>query len=597
MSPEFGPSPNSGVTLWSGACLSVAAVAVGLMVSLPFLNPIHTYPLPTFYEEVFAFGLGLLAFACVGLGAVRTPIAIPVISMWVAVFAAYLLLQPQWMELAYEETAQSAGLYALWAAAITVVGANLRATLGTEKFARLVAGAMLLSALINAGAGLVQELGLVSALGGAVTGLRGNLVYGNLAQHNLYANHLVIGAACLAYLWASRQISIATLLASSALLAYEIHASGSRASMLMLGGLVLWSLWVWHYQIGKSGGGRFLASLSVIAVTAFALGLLGYPFADSSGGASARLVRLNSETGDLTVRLAIWEVALRTWFSAPILGVGFGGFSWAHFNTLTPWTGAIPMNSEINAHNILAHFLAETGLVGTAILGAGLVLWFLRVLGGKIPLPIAWTVAVVGAELLHSLVEFPLWYAHFLGVTALLAGFADPRQVAVRSALAAKGLATGALLLGGTLLAFTTRSYEQLRFWGVMVPQEMRSVSEVRLAEQKVIAEAERSLLRPYADVGLAFSLKMTREDVKAKLAFNSRVLRFWQVYPLVENQIALLAMAGRDAEALQLMEHLARLMPQFLPNLAEFLRKVPDSELPSDSLVRASVASLIHKR
>ncbi len=584
---------DSDTTRWSRVCMSVAAIAVGLMVSLPFLNPAHTYPLPTFYEEAFALALGLVAFACVGLG-VRGSFGIPVISIWIAVLAGYLLLQPRWMALAYDEPAQLAGLYALWAAALMAVGANLRGALAAERIADLLAGAMLISALLGAGAGLAQQLDLATTFRGIVAPRLGNEVYGNLAQRNLHANYLVIGAACVAYLWARGQISAVPAIVSGALIANGIDASGSRASLLMLGWLILWAIWMWRRRTGNFEGRRFLAAAVAVAVAVAVFGIFAEPSAAPSGSASARLVRISAEASDPSVRLGIYEAAFRTWLKAPVFGVGFGGFSWAHYTTATPWTGAVPMKPETNAHNMILHFLAETGLAGTAILLLGLLFWFLRVLARESSLPLGWTVAVVGAELVHSMVEYPLWHAHFLGVAAVLAGFADPRQIAVKSALAAKGLATGALLLGGTLLAFTIRSYELLRFWGIAVPQEMRSVPEVRSLEREAIAEAQRSLLRPYADMGLALSLKISKDELAGKLAFNAKVLRFWQIYPLVENQIGLLAIAGRDAEALRLLEDLARLQPDNLPELADFLRGLP--ELSDKSPIRVRVAALLRQ-
>lgn len=585
----------TGAALWSRAWLSASVVAAGLMVSLPFLNPVHTFPIPTFYEEALALALGLLAFACVGLGA-RGAIGIPVVSLWTAVLAGYLLLQARWMSLDYEEPGQIAGLYVSWAAAVMVVGANLRAALGAEKFSRLVAGAMLISALLGAGAGLAQALDVDPALGGVVARRAGQYVFGNLAQRNLHADHLVMGAACLAYLWAVGRVSAPTAVVSGALLAFGIDASGSRASILMLAWLVLCSLWILRQRTADAGARRFFAGALALALAVAALGAFAGPATDSFGSASARLVRMSAEISDPSVRLAIYEAALRIWMSAPVLGVGFGAFSWPHYITPTPWMGVVHMNTETNAHNIVLHFLAETGLAGTGILLAGLVPWFLRVFTRKISLPAVWALALVGAELVHSLVEYPLWHAEFLGVAAVLAGFADPRQVAVRSAVAARSLATGVLLLGGALLAFTARSYEQLRFWGLVVPQEMRSQAEVRRQELRAIEQAQRSLLRPYADLGLALSLRITRDDLEAKLALNGRVLRFWQVYPLVRNQIALLAMSGRDAEALQLLGHLARLQPEYLPELAGFLRDLSDSELSGSSPVRARVAALLHR-
>jgi O-antigen ligase len=572
----------------------MAAAAVGLMVSLPFLNPVHTYPIPTFYEEALAFALGLLAFACVGFAGGRASIGIPAISVWIAALAAYLLLQPRWMELAYDEPAQLAGLYCLWAAALMVVGAHLRAALGAERFAGLLAGAILLSALLGAGAGLVQALDLDSAFRGVVARRLGHYVFGNLAQRNLHANHLVIGSACLAYLWAAGRIAAVPAVLAGLLLALGIDASGSRASILMLGWLVLWSLWIRRNRIRDLAASRLVAAAAALAVAVVVFGIFAQASPGPFDSATARLLHGNPETGDPSVRLAIYEAALRVWMGAPIAGAGFGGFAWAHYTTATPWTGAVAMNPDSNAHNIVLHFLAETGLAGTAILVLGLWLWFFRVVAREISLPIAWAVAIVGAELVHSLVEYPLWHAQFLGVAAVLAGFADPRPISVKSALAMKGLAAGALLLGGTLLAFTTRSYVQLRFWGLAVPQEMRAQAEVRVQERKAIAEVRRSLLRPYADLGLAHSLNIAKGDLAAQLEFNGRAVRAWPVYPLVRNQIVLLAMAGRDAEALRLLDNLARLQPQHLADLADFLGNLPDTRLPEVAPIRARIATLL---
>lgn len=564
------------------------------MISLPFLYPVHTYPIPTFFEEAFAFAAGLLAFACVVLGA-RGAIAAPAISIWIAVLSSYLLLQPRWMVPAYAEPAQMAGLYALWAAAMAVVGANLRLALGAEKLASILAAAMLMSAVLDAGAGLVQALDLSAAFKGIVAPSQGNAVYGNLVQRNLFANHLVLGAACLAYLWSGGRISAGPALACGVLLAHGIDASGSRAAMLMLGWLTVWAWWQSRRGSGQPAARRFLVATIAVIVAVGVFGLFAEAPAPSGplGSASARLIRFGGEAG-ASVRLAIYEAAFRTWLSAPLLGVGFGGFSWAHYTTPTPWVGAVPMNPETNAHNVLLHFLAETGLAGTSILVAGLALWCARLRGRDLSPPVAWAAAVVGAELVHSLVEFPLWHAHFLGIAAVLAGFADLRPMTVRSVLAVRALGAGVLVLGGALLASSTRSYLKLQYWGMVVPQELRSAPEVRRLEGEAIVEARRSLLRPYADVGLALSLKITPEDLESKLAFNDRVLHFWQIYPLVQAQIAMLAMAGRDAEALQLLKQLARLQPQNLPELAAFFDALPDSQLSRSSPFRATVAGLV---
>jgi len=52
-------------------------VACGLLISVPFLNPNHYYPLLTFYTEWLAFVIGLVALAAIAVGSSRNVVPIP----------------------------------------------------------------------------------------------------------------------------------------------------------------------------------------------------------------------------------------------------------------------------------------------------------------------------------------------------------------------------------------------------------------------------------------------------------------------------------------------------------------------------------------
>ncbi len=118
-------------------------------------------------------------------------------------------------------------------------------------------------------------------------------------------------------------------------------------------------------------------------------------------------------TGDISSgRRAIWADALRLIREQPLSGVGWGRLNLAW--TLSPgmqWRSGILGH----AHSLPLHLAAEMGLpLAGAVLG--LLAWALWRGSRLMPRSPAATVAalMLAALLLHSLLEYPLWYAYFL---------------------------------------------------------------------------------------------------------------------------------------------------------------------------------------
>ena len=76
------------------------------------------------------------------------------------------------------------------------------------------------------------------------------------------------------------------------------------------------------------------------------------------------------------IRLAMWSMTLQGWTQHPILGVGSGGIpkSIAEHSTVVYQT--IPMKSVRQIHSTYLQVLAETGLVGAALFGGFVFLFF-----------------------------------------------------------------------------------------------------------------------------------------------------------------------------------------------------------------------------
>ena len=126
-------------------------------------------------------------------------------------------------------------------------------------------------------------------------------------------------------------------------------------------------------------------------------------------------------------RFRIWADALHLIALHPWTGVGWGNFNFAW--SLTPFPNRHTAFFD-HTHNLPLQLAVELG-VPMALLTCGLLLWALwqawrRALAAEPAASAAGRCAVMMLVLigLHSLLEYPLWYAYFLLPTAFIWGFA-----------------------------------------------------------------------------------------------------------------------------------------------------------------------------
>ena len=526
-----------------------------MLVSLPFLVPVHRLPIPSFFEEAGAAALGLIAFA---MALRRGHFPVPAISPWIAGLGLLMLAQPSFLPLASPELAWLQGLAALWAAAMMCVGASLRGEADVERITATLAFAMAAAVLVSA----------VASWGG---GHRLALLH----QPNLHANYQVLGLSCVAFLWTARRVPLWCALLAVAIIGSSLAISASRASLLEL----IWVAGVYALWSARRPQPRRFRALWMLATVLVVMGVCVFVLPDPVGGILAAKLADVFHSRELHVRLVEWEAALRIGGSSPWFGVGAGAYSSAQFATATPWAGSVPMQVEINAHNAVLHLFAETGAVGALMALLGVATWLVRALRTLLrdaSLVQAWAVAGVGVELVHGLLEYPLWNVEFLGVAALLAGMGDPNRWTFALTKAARVAGTAAAFCGLALLAWTALVFNHVHDYWSGRPQDPSTIEAAR-----------RSLLRPYLDVAVALAMPLDRQDLDQKIAFNDRVVRTWPLRPVVQRQIVWLAMAGRDEEGDVLIEHMTRLMPASIVELGELVDTVQATELSADSRLR----------
>ncbi len=265
--------------------------------------------------------------------------------------------------------------------------------------------AVLIAALYNAGVALVQTVApnwtnenWVAAVASDTARYGAERASGNLRQPNQLATLVIWGLLAATFLlrrapWLWSAASLPLLL--------TLFATGSRVGVLSLALIVGVALVRSRRARSWRRKAWLAAGLTALVLAWFAASAFTRDTADSA----------------LAQRLALWRdvgtiIEHSGWF-----GVGWGqlNFAW----TLTPLSARAPDVFD-HAHSLPLHLAAELGLplAACALALLGLTLWLARHAGrsragGTAQLMLA-------TVLLHSLFEYPLWFAYFLLPSAFL---------------------------------------------------------------------------------------------------------------------------------------------------------------------------------
>ncbi len=284
--------------------------------------------------------------------------------------------------------------------------------------ATVIALSWVLGATANAVIAIVQYFGLLRESTALFSGASYGEAYGNLRQRNHLASLLALGLAASFYLVsvARSRLSKVALAAAIVLVSAACALTSSRTGLLqwlLLSALLIGASW--------RGAGARWRYWGLLAIAAYVIALLALPALATwwTGQAPTTLMdRMSSELGCVS-RKVLWRNALYLAGLQPWTGWGPGEMDYAHHVTLYP--GERFCLIVDNAHNLFLHAAVELGIpfaVSLAVLLAALVWkgapWRERDPGRLL----AW--AALGALMLHSQLEFPLWYGPF-ELAALLA--------------------------------------------------------------------------------------------------------------------------------------------------------------------------------
>lgn len=426
--------------------MSYAHVVMFLAGAVPFLVAWDSGPLVGLFKQLIA----LLLWGCVVLIVGWRPSATSLRQPWALTLVAMIMILAL---LAFGQSLQFSGLPEYGLTSLGILLASVLVFLAASRCAEDRDSAGLMGALL-AGvlfAGLANSLVAVVQVyfadwvddfwvaAGSVSG-RSN---GNMRQPNHLAMSLLW--AFVSILVFVRTEKFTLKMAAVPLLVLSVGLVLSASRMTLVAALVLGCLGA--IKSAKMARVRYVLlglPLCLLMAWAFLTGLAPLLNAD---------VTLTSRIAEGASTSSRWQLWVETWnmiLENPWRGVGWGEFNFAW--TLSPKLGQ-HFHHFTHAHNLPLHLAAELG-IPLSILICGILIYAfygavtnLKTSDEKIFVLRQASLLILLMMFMHSLIEYPFWYAHFLLPVAWFFGFCANRTAVERNE-SGRGLsAAGAVMI------------------------------------------------------------------------------------------------------------------------------------------------------
>jgi O-antigen ligase len=532
---------------------------LGMLCLLPFIQPVHDVPISSLYSEWLTFLIlwaALLITCFHGDGA--SSLVLPKIALagfcLLAVMAVQLVIMPP----EYAQQIIIPMCYMVSMCAAIQLGYWIRQRGQIERSVFWIAGFLVV------GAGYTVALQFIQlAWPGTyympfmMPKTMGANPYGNIAQSNHAATYLAIGWAAGYYLLSRGELRFRFYLPFSFLLICGIILTGQRSGLIYLSCLSV-LFWCFSTPTATAGGrprrAAWILSTPVIyLLTNYMLsGLFRYLGQDFV----AATQRLESGWDE---RLQMLRVGWSLFLQAPWFGIGWGrlaSYQYSRADVLA----TLPTN---HVHNLIVQLLAETGIFCTVVVLGLVLLWLARLIKEPASREKVFTIGMVIVLGLHSLIEYPLWYAYFLLPLGLFAGMFESQGIRLKlrpiwGQVIAKGMsfaAIGILSCAFLEILYVTDMHTR-RTWIPYSPV-MRYMERLEMTNMPT-----RFFFKPYIDYIDSTGADYNTWDLPKKMALNQRLLNTLISNNIIVRQSIYLVLAGRDAEAKTAFLRMRKIFP-----------------------------------
>ncbi|GIZ52424.1 PglL family O-oligosaccharyltransferase [Noviherbaspirillum aridicola] len=567
------PAGEARVDRSAASWLATGAVAAAFL--FPFLWPLHASPIQSFVNEWLAAVLMLLAAGGGALVARRhgDSLPIPFVGLVFGALAAVIALQWALGLFTHSSNATLPLMALLLALLSACVGTICARHIGLSRLLPLVCSAAVVGGVLNV---LLQVVQLLTNNGVSVPLIRfatGGSLYGALGQQNHLATYLCWALIGCGYLHARRLLPTMLAVLLTAVFLAGLTMSTSRMTWLQVGCIGIAGVLLLR-RIDPAARPRGWQWLILLPAGYYLVSLLLPQLMEL-----AQFDPLRSSLGRLATeevggpRRKLIEQAWAIFLAHPILGVGPGEFAYHQFMLEGSKQGVVFPSSP---HNLLFDLLSMTGLAGTLLFAAILLPALMRILHGAVTLERVCAVLMLAVFGIHTLLEFPQWYAYFLLPAAFLFGAVETKIIAPGQHLLARIAAPVAVVYGLGLSAVLFVQYQQLEQLYSHHYMKNRLVSEVDPGALASIENFERrSVFDGPAEFLLCFNFALNENALERKLAISARALRHRAEPNIVYRHVILLALAGRQHEGSVYLQRLRENAPDEYEEVAQEIRRL----------------------
>ena len=443
-----------------------------VLISLGWLLPIHYRPWVTYTGELFAF-LSLFSLATIYL---KDKIRLPVLSLPLLLLAIIPLIQYLTGELFFFDKALTSTLFVSGFWLSIVIGYNL----SVEKSDResIFTGFSIVLLLCGTLTGIIaicQWLTLDAYIPGMVNMQNAVRPYANFAQPNNMATFLLMSLMACLYLYEKKKIQTKWVVVCALPIVIGVALSQSRTSWVACLCILVYLAyqqyrgfirlkWYWAFA-------WFILFAGLIVISPVLSQLLAQ-------ATDAQIVQsrdvVQRATGDMS-RLAIWNQMLHAIADRPWFGYGWNQTSVAYTLVSEHFQGPVWVRS---AHNFILDFVLWNGLIIGIPFLAYFSYWGYQLNKHVNSVESVIGILMIGAVLIHSMLEFPQYYAYFLLPVGFIIGLVQSQQSNIKTITLSPNYMRAGYAVSLVLLILIVRDYS------VMVPKLNQSMRNEQTPEK-----------------------------------------------------------------------------------------------------------------
>lgn len=386
----------------------------GMLLLAAYLHPFHIHPFRTFYHDSLVLLAVLFSFGMFALQA--TPrLRWPSLLLLPVALILFLLLQWSAGLVSFEAIAIPVMYFLVFAAALVLGATWAIGAKGAEKICLMLAVAHLLAALLAVLMQGVQISGVdatpwIMYLAPA-TQMR---PYANVAQPNQLALLLCLALASVWYLFQTFRVGRWDACLLSLVLLWGMALTQSR-----IGWIITPLFAVYCFNQGNSVRAIDRRCL-LLLLALYAAMVICLPLFSQLLGFSS--VSLADHLGGRSERSVLLKQAFAMANQHPWIGVGWFGFGAEQVRIAADFSSTTYAE---HSHNLLFNFAAELGWPAAVLFAVAITYWLWQTCvyrSERKDMSVGFAALCLIAVAVHSMVEFPLWYAYVLMPVGLLMG-------------------------------------------------------------------------------------------------------------------------------------------------------------------------------